>query len=65
MNKKQRLLYEKQIDEMSRKTILKVYGEALNYATQVYKDILLSLRGNIDKELQRIESNEQDNNQAV
>lgn len=65
MNKKQRLMYEKQIDEMSRKTILKVYGTALDYSQRIYKDMLVSLRRSIDEEIKRIESNEQDNNQAV
>jgi hypothetical protein len=65
MNKKQRLLYEKQIDEMSDKTVLKVYGAALDYSQQIYKDMLVSLRRKIDEEIQRIESNEQDNHQAV
>ena len=65
MNKKQRILYDKQIDEMSRKTVMQVYSRALDYTQQIYKDMLLSLRNSIDQELQRIESNEQDNNQAV
>ena len=65
MNKKQRLLYEKQIDEMSDKTVMKVYGAELDYSQQIYKDMLVSLRRRIDEEIQRIESHEQDNHQAV
>lgn len=65
MNKKQRLLYDKQIDEMSRKTVMRVYSEALSFSQQIYKDMLVSLRRSVDEEIKRIESNEQDNHQAV
>lgn len=62
MTKKQREIYKKQIDEMTDAVLMNAYRSTFDIASQIYEDILRTLRDKIDKHLAK---NNEDNHQAV
>lgn len=51
MTKKQREIYKKQIDEMTDAVLMNAYRSTFDIASQIYEDILRTLRDKIDKHL--------------
>lgn len=62
MTKKQREIYKKQIDEMTDAVLMNAYRSTFDIASQIYEDILRTLRDKIDK---HIAKNNEDNHQTV
>ncbi len=62
MTKKQREIYKKQIDEMTDAVLMNAYRSTFDIASQIYEDILRTLRDKIDKHLAK---NNEDNHQTV
>ena len=62
MTKKQREIYKKQIDEMTDAVLMNAYRSTFDIASQIYEDILRTLREKIDKHLAK---NNEDNHQTV
>ena len=62
MTKKQREIYKKQIDEMKDAVLMNAYRSTFDIASQIYEDILRTLREKIDKHLAK---NNEDNHQTV
>lgn len=62
MTKKQREIYKKQIDEMTDAVLMKAYRSTFDIASQIYEDILRTLREKIDKHLAK---NNEYNHQTV
>lgn len=51
MTKKQREIYKKQIDEMTDAVLMNAYRSTFDIVSQIYEDILRTLRDKIDKHL--------------
>lgn len=62
ITKKQREIYKKQIDEMTDAVLMNAYRSTFDIASQIYEDILRTLRDKIDKHLAK---NNEDNHQTV
>ena len=62
MTKKQREIYKKQIDEMTDAVLMNAYRSTFDIASQIYEDILRTLRDKIDNHLAK---NNEDNHQTV
>ena len=62
MTKKQREIYKKQIDETTDAVLMNAYRSTFDIASQIYEDILRTLRDKIDKHLAK---NNEDNHQTV
>lgn len=62
MTKKQREIYKKQIDEMTDAVLMNAYRSTFDIASQIYEDILRTLRDKIEKHLAK---NNEDNHQTV
>lgn len=62
MTKKQREIYKKQIDEMTDAVLMNAYRSTFDIVSQIYEDILRTLRDKIDKHLAK---NNEDNHQTV
>lgn len=62
MTKKQREIYKKQIDEMTDAVLMNAYRSTFDIASQIYEDILRTLRDKIDKHLAK---NNEDNHKTV
>ena len=62
MTKKQREIYKKQIEEMTDAVLMNAYRSTFDIASQIYEDILRTLREKIDKYLAK---NNEYNHQTV
>lgn len=55
MTKKEQKRYDRMLDDVASKLTMSAYREAISITENVYLDILLRLRSNIDYEIKRMQ----------